>query len=174
MSKHSSIEAVLRREGGHSNDPDDPGGETYCGISRRWQPKWKGWRFVDQKNWAVAKFWVQAFYSDYWDDMSVDALCDPLLSDSVYDYGVNEGPKDAVRLLQETLRYMGRKVSLDGALGPQTAAACNSLFLAGKGPELRRLYAGKKTVAYHEKVVAVPVKKKFLFGWVLRAWEQVR
>ena len=175
MSKYSSVQAVLRREGGHGNDPDDPGKETYCGISRRYQPTWKGWAFVDSKNWAMAKTWVQDFYNNYWDDMKVDSLLDPMLQESVFDYGVNTSPKHAVKKLQRTLKYMGKKsVADDGKIGPATAKACSDLFCAGKGNELLRMYAGKKSVDYCEKVIAAPVKRKFLFGWLLRAWEQVR
>ena len=35
-------------EGGYSNDPEDPGLETYCGISRRHWPKWPGWKEIDR------------------------------------------------------------------------------------------------------------------------------
>jgi lysozyme family protein len=34
-----SIEFVFRREDGYVNDPQDPGGETRYGISKRFHPK---------------------------------------------------------------------------------------------------------------------------------------
>ena len=35
-------------EGGYVNDPDDKGGETYKGISRKANPNWAGWISIDQ------------------------------------------------------------------------------------------------------------------------------
>ena len=35
-------------EGGYVYDPDDAGGETYKGISRRYHPSWPGWRIIDK------------------------------------------------------------------------------------------------------------------------------
>ena len=31
------------KEGGYVNDKDDAGGETYRGISRKYNPTWQGW-----------------------------------------------------------------------------------------------------------------------------------
>lgn len=41
---------VLKREGGYTftDDKDDPGGQTYAGISRRANPQWSGWHLVDR------------------------------------------------------------------------------------------------------------------------------
>ena len=42
---YKKIEAA---EGGYVNDPDDKGGETYKGISRKANPDWDGWISIDQ------------------------------------------------------------------------------------------------------------------------------
>ena len=34
-------------EGGYVDDPEDAGGETYRGISRRYHPSWQGWQIID-------------------------------------------------------------------------------------------------------------------------------
>ena len=34
-------------EGGYVDDPDDRGGETYKGISRKNHPAWEGWEIID-------------------------------------------------------------------------------------------------------------------------------
>lgn len=41
---YKKIEAA---EGGYCFDPDDAGGETYKGISRRANPNWNGWISID-------------------------------------------------------------------------------------------------------------------------------
>ena len=37
-----------KAEGSYANDPDDKGGETYGGISRKNHPIWRGWFRVDE------------------------------------------------------------------------------------------------------------------------------
>ena len=38
---------VVKVEGSYVCDSDDSGGETYKGISRRYNPKWEGWPIID-------------------------------------------------------------------------------------------------------------------------------
>ena len=38
---------LLIKEGGYVHDSDDSGGETYRGISRRYNPTWEGWDIID-------------------------------------------------------------------------------------------------------------------------------
>ena len=42
------FDKVVLAEGGYVNDKDDNCGETYLGISRKFNPNWKGWTIVDQ------------------------------------------------------------------------------------------------------------------------------
>ena len=42
-----AINPVLVSEGGYVDDPDDRGGETVRGISRKHHPDWRGWIQVD-------------------------------------------------------------------------------------------------------------------------------
>jgi type VI secretion system secreted protein VgrG len=35
-----AFNTTMTFEGGYANDPDDAGGETYMGISRRYHPDW--------------------------------------------------------------------------------------------------------------------------------------
>ena len=39
---------VIKIEGGYVNDPDDAGGETYMGISRKFNPNAKFWKVIDE------------------------------------------------------------------------------------------------------------------------------
>ena len=41
------FDKLIFTEGGYVNDPDDAGGETYLGISRKHNPKWDGWKKID-------------------------------------------------------------------------------------------------------------------------------
>lgn len=42
------ISTILGHEGGYANHPADKGGETYRGISRKANPDWVGWKYIDE------------------------------------------------------------------------------------------------------------------------------
>lgn len=41
------IPSTLSHEGGYANHKNDKGGETYRGITRKHNPNWNGWAFID-------------------------------------------------------------------------------------------------------------------------------
>ena len=57
---------VMEYEGGYVNHPNDPGGETYKGISRRAHPNWKGWQLIDQKKPVPEQLVQEFYYNNYW------------------------------------------------------------------------------------------------------------
>ncbi len=117
-----AFEHVVGLEGGYVNDPDDPGGETIYGITKRDHPDLfaKG-----QPTLAQAK---ERYQVQYWIVCSCDRLPAPY-DLIVFDAAVNQGPTMAVKMLQKALR-----VKIDGQVGPVTIAACQN---AGKeGPAL--------------------------------------
>jgi hypothetical protein len=74
---------VLRWEGGYSNDPHDPGGETKFGISKRSYPD------VNIKD--LTRESAAAIYRrDYWDVMHCDTR-GPSMGLAVFDSAVNCG-----------------------------------------------------------------------------------
>lgn len=71
MNFDKAIEFILRREGGYVNHPDDPGGETNFGISRRAHPD------IDIKN--LNRDGAKEIYKkDYWDKAGCESLAWPL------------------------------------------------------------------------------------------------
>ena len=83
-------------EGGYSNDPLDPGGETKYGISKRSYPH------LDIKTLTRAQ--VKPIYrADFWGPAGCDAVPDELKY-PLFDFAVNSGPKTAVRTLQTVFR----------------------------------------------------------------------
>jgi lysozyme family protein len=69
----------LEGEGQHTNDPHDPGGETYSGISRKHNPKWAGWAFIDKKDYSTASKLVRdLYYEDYWKAAGCDEVPFPM------------------------------------------------------------------------------------------------
>lgn len=110
MSFARAITHLLQVEGGYSNNPNDPGGETNRGISKRAYPN------VDIR--ALTEQEAVLLYSrDYWEPLHGDSLPDAV-SFALLDFAVNSGVGEAVRALQRAL-YL----AVDGIMGTQTIAA---------------------------------------------------
>jgi lysozyme family protein len=157
---------LLSAEGGYVHNPVDPGGETWSGIARNFNPRWPGWKLIDLAKKllvltspvppakyaalnkalaadAVLAAYRRAFYkAQYWDVLSLDSFKNQSVAEQLADHGVNAGTTRPPRMLQYVLRQMGRTdIVEDGKLGPTTIAAANvadQLKLYTQLAELRR------------------------------------
>ncbi len=90
----AALEFVLKWEGGYVNDPDDPGGETRYGISKRAYPH------LDIAN--LNRSAARAIYlRDYWQVSGCDDL-PAAAAVAVFDFAVNAGPERAKRFWRDT------------------------------------------------------------------------
>ncbi len=108
-----ALDVVLHHEGGYVNHPNDPGGETIYGISRRSHPD------VWAKGRPTLEDAKRIYHRDYWLPIKADAMPYPVAL-MVFDAAVNAGNRRAAILLQRALR-----VTADGSIGPVTLAAAN-------------------------------------------------
>lgn len=113
-SAYKKIEAT---EGGWVSDPDDAGGETYKGISRRANPNWDGWISIDAikkshpttfkgilKKTPELEKKVQDLYKDkYWDCFELDDVPNQLVAEQMFDTAVNQGQTAAIKFAQRVL-----------------------------------------------------------------------
>lgn len=121
--------ALLGNEGAYVNHPEDPGGETKFGISKRSYPN------LDIKNLTLDKA-QDIYYQDFW----LVCHCDKMpyaVAFEVFDAAVNHGPAKAIMLLQQAL-----KVADDGIIGAITIRAIamadpNDLLLRFEGYRLK-------------------------------------
>ena len=87
------IGRVLKHEGGYVNDPQDPGGETKFGISKRAYPN------VDIKGLTIDA--AKAIYRrDYWDAVGADNL-PPAIRYMAFDTAVNMGVGAAKKMIAQ-------------------------------------------------------------------------
>ena len=149
------IEKVLEHEGGYVNDPKDLGGETKYGITKRFYPD------VDIKNLTIEQA-IEIYKKDYWDKNRVESLPQNLWH-IYFDMCVNMGKRTAVKVLQRAAVNKGRKIEVDGGLGPMTIGAL-------KGVELDRVRAFRVKY-YVDLITAKPEQEKFYLGWFRRATE---
>lgn len=89
-----SISFVLRWEGGYANDPNDPGGETNFGISKRSYPN------LDIRN-LTREQAIAIYQRDYWQASGADQLPWPL-NLVHFDSAVNTGTGQAQKFLKES------------------------------------------------------------------------
>lgn len=84
MSFETAFEIVLGHEGGYSADPQDPGGETKFGVSKRAYPH------LDIKNLSIEKA-REIYLRDYWFGAGCDVIADEALAILLFDCAVNQG-----------------------------------------------------------------------------------
>ena len=109
-----AIQVIFKHEGGYVDHPNDPGGETNFGISRRAFPN------EDIKNLTKQRA-KEIYYQHYWSPLNLYRLDNANVCLELFDMAVNAGKSRAVRMAQ---RLIGVKV--DGKLGPLTAMAINN------------------------------------------------
>lgn len=94
-----AMKFVFKWEGGYVNDPNDPGGETKFGISKRAFP------YIDIKNLDLET--AKGLYkTSYWDKTGCDHL-EPKLAVSVMDAAVNCGVGRVSKWLREDFNVKG-------------------------------------------------------------------
>ena len=157
MPFYQEIKNVVEREGGYVNDPDDPGGETKYGISKKAYPK------VGIKHLTLDDA-IEIYKNDYWIPAKVEHLPDRLQA-VYFDMVVNQGLSRAVKILQQAANGKRRKdkIAVDGKIGPNTIKACASL-----GPERLKAY---RVMHYAKLVMNKPSLEKYYYGWFRRAME---
>lgn len=153
------IDYVIENEGGYVNDPNDPGGETKYGISKRTYP------MVDIA--SITKQQAKEFYHrDYWLRFRIDQIPNEVIARKVLDMAVLMGGVRATEKLQLALRACGRTLRVDGYIGPETLHAIRSVS------EEALLAALRSEAAGHYRLIASknPRLEKYLNGWLKRAY----
>lgn len=174
-------EAIVAREGGYVNDPDDPGGATKYGVTihtmRRLGLDLTGDGVVnatDVRALTRAQA-VDIFLTHYYERPRIGLLPEPLRA-SVFDMYVNAGG-NAVKILQRLLGAFGEPVTADGALGPKTAAAAKRVHDKA-GEYLVDAYGIARRNYYFGLADRRPASRKYARtrkggkgGWITRAEE---
>lgn len=145
------ITVVLENEGGYCWDPDDPGGETNMGITKREYPD------LDIRNLTKDQA-IEIYYRDYWLKMNLHSIKNDLAILQMFDMGVNAGKRTAVKLAQKIVGAFA-----DGIVGPETTGLINVL-----PSDFVELYKCNRKMYYLALVRRKPVFGKFLKGWLKR------
>jgi lysozyme family protein len=110
---------MLAHEGGFVNHPQDPGGMTNLGVTKRVWEEWTGHEVDEKQMRALTPELVAPLYKrKYWDAVRADDVLVDGVDYCVFDVAVNSGPGRAIKFLQSCVG-----VTADGGFGPATMAA---------------------------------------------------
>jgi len=109
------LEMLLSHEGGFVNHPEDPGGITNLGVTKKVYDEWTGSESTEQEMRDLTPEDVAPIYKkNYWDRVKGDSLPSGL-DWACFDWAVNSGSGRPAKAVQ---RAVG--ATQDGAIGPQT------------------------------------------------------
>ena len=179
---HQAYHALGPIEGGYVDHPDDRGGETYCGIARRFHPGWTGWLTIDQIKRAQAikagahfeqldDLVIDFYRVEFWQRIGGHLLPYPVAFE-LYEQAVNFGVHAATKALQRALNAMNRNgadwgdVQTDGRLGARTLSATHAAIARRTAKGLVRVLNVVQGSEYLRIVEADPTQENFFNGWV--------
>lgn len=178
---------VMVIEGGYSVDKDDPGGETYKGISRIFNPAWAGWKIIDSYKEHVdfpecldgdpnlQELVRYLFKKKYYDPFLGDQL-DEAIAEEMFDQAVNLGVPKAIEHLQRALNILNtRKTPNDLYLNVEVTKNFNNATFQAynecvkvRGEKLLfNVLNGFQVKRYIELMEANSIKEKYI-GWFNR------
>jgi lysozyme family protein len=143
----AAFQRTVGLEGGYVNDPQDPGGETRYGISKRAYPA------EDIAGMTPDRAKV-LYFRDYWGPAGCDAA-PSALKFHLFDCAVNSGVTTAIKLLQKVVGE-----TQDGILGPRTLQAVQSANALRLVPRFNG--------ARLELMTSLPTWPTFGKGWAKR------
>lgn len=181
---------VLSHEGFWSNDPDDPGGKTFRGVTFRdwsWLRMWvlleKCMRAGKPDLSLLTPEQVARINSDvrlvfehgYWARARAAELFNYSIAVQLVDCCYHTGKHQAVKFLQRGLNVLNRvgtlypDIIVDGGVGHiETIPALKACIDVGRGDELHFLFKSYRADFYTELMEATEKKEKY-FGWFPRA-----
>jgi len=196
-----ALENTLSHEGVYDNNPHDTGGQTVYGIARKSNPNWEGWKLVDdllgndtrrtanntkkiEDASEILMLYVERLYKQrYWNVNNLDSVAATgsyKLGEKLFDVGVNMGPGQAAKFLQEALNCLNaseKPLIVDGGLGALTLAALakyggtssrRSRTVSEVDNVIIKTINGLQFEKYHRIIKNNPVQKAFFFGWINR------
>lgn len=120
-------------EGGHADDPNDRGGDTWYGISRRAHP---------HEPWPPSRErCLEIYKKEYWNtpNLPLEEFKSLPLQLVLFDGAVQHGPTDMAIMLQTTLNELGGgtpRIAVDGWAGPRTRAKLEEITQFDRDREL--------------------------------------
>lgn len=154
----TAVRVLLSIEGEGCSVPNDYGGTTKYGITKRQYP-----------NLNILKLTVkqatEIYMRDYWLRYRLNEVVDQEIATQLLLAYVNINPVSVTTCLQRAINACGGRVVQDGIMGSKTLDALNCVFFDWLSDRLRleliKFYAHRATVD--------KTQLQFLLGWIRRA-----
>lgn len=170
-------------EKGYVFHPQDRGGETFCGVARKYWPSWPVWRYIDYLKsfpdfpqnipYSQLEPYLRSFYREnFW--TPIEGIADQDIANQVYDTAVNSGLSASVKILQHSLNLLNRggtdypDIEVDGVFGNESVQALNTLLLSRPKENLLFLLWHEQLDGWIDLVRADESQEQFLNGWLKR------
>lgn len=114
---NKAFHELLGNEGSYSNNPNDPGGETMWGVTKRVARSY-GYMgsMIEMPVDTAKKIYRRLYWNDYYDMLPY------IVAFNVFDAGVNHGVRRSVKFLQKSLG-----TAEDGIVGNNTMSLALSM-----------------------------------------------
>jgi len=146
-----AISVILNHEGGYANNPNDPGGETNFGISKRSYPE------IDIRNLTREKA-IDIYHVDYWKPLKLYMIDNANICLEIFDFAVNSGMSRSVKTAQKLVG-----TNEDGIMGAITAGKINDY-----AKDFVKDYKHARIIYYENLANKKPELQIFLRGWINR------
>ena len=180
-------------EGSYSNNKNDRGGETFCGIARNFFPRWAGWEILDTEkraaggniatmkkrlqNTNIMELVADWYRAEWWNALGLGSL-DQALATEIFEQSVNLGKSGCGKKVQQVAnaynysggKYLFPDLVVDGAIGPKTLAALGTLIKSGKTNARALVHALNCVQGSHYIELAAKkfTQRIFITGWMKR------
>lgn len=145
----TAVEILLTHEGGFVNDPNDPGGATNFGITKRNNPT------LDIPN-LTKDDAIEYYRTNWWLKYDLDKINDDDLASYILDHGVNTGMSAIIKVVQ-----LAVQTTNDGQIGPQTINAINTKY----NSSMMQIIQNGLWQHYLNIMAANPAMEKYRNGW---------
>lgn len=157
-----AFEVIMRLEGFHSLDTQDPGGDTYWGIARRYHPHEAPWPPSRER---AAEIFEQGYWRTCWCDEIPEPL-DVVMADCAF----NQGPGVARRVLAELAGVPHEDAIREAYAQDMVIKSIHHQEAVGAASGLGDIqwlvegYMWRRVVAYHDS----PNWARYVHGWMNR------
>lgn len=171
------------KNGGYTNDPDDPGGETNWGWT---ESTLKAHGIDTHPRDLTFKQAFDAYRTIFWVRSGAEAVYNfqPWLARTIFNYGVHAGYSKAARHLQTLLNIHNNRgkrwddLKVDGQVGGRTLAALEAYIRLRKGEigedVLFTDYAIMMGAFYQELAIKKDSYEKYTYGFSRRAMLELK
>jgi len=171
--KENIINRVIQVEGGYSNNPDDSGGETMYGITKRVARRYG---YTGKMRNLPKSLAFEIYEAKYWSPLHLDNIMQesPMIAEELMDTAINMGIRRAGRFLQRALNALNNKgtiypdCTVDGIIGRKTISAFQT-YMGRRGKDgvvvMHRMLNSLQGAYYLKLAERRQKDETFVYGW---------